>query len=65
MENLGAESVIKKRQFLRMAADLLAGPLEGEAKAAFLADQEARINRSYPAPSPANMRSYLKANMVR
>jgi len=65
MEDLGADAVIKKRQFLRMAADLLAGALEGDARADFLAVQEERINRTYPAPSPARMRSYLKANMVR
>lgn len=65
MGSRGIDSVIEKRQLMRAAAEVLAGALEGEGREAFLASAEARINRTYPAPSPANMRAYLKLNVVR
>lgn len=65
MDSRGTESIVQKRQLMRGVAEMLAGALDGAARADFLAAQESRINRLYPAPSPGNMRSYLKANIVR
>lgn len=54
------DTLLKKRQTMRMAIDVLAEALPEDLRAAFVGRSVARMNERFPAPSPRRMRSYLK-----
>lgn len=54
------EQNIEKRQLLRRLTTMLAGGLENEAKDRFVAEAEAIVDRSNPAPSAASKRKAFR-----
>ena len=53
--------LVEQRQLRRGVLQLLAEPLPDDARAQFLDDAEADLNRQLPAPGRAHMRMYLKS----
>lgn len=53
--------LIEQRAVMRAAIACLAEPLHGDAKARFIAQAEAKFNRTLPAPGRQHMRMYLRA----
>jgi hypothetical protein len=53
--------LIEQRQLRLAIIDILAQPLQGDAREEFIARQREILNRDLPAPSRHHMRLYLKA----
>jgi hypothetical protein len=58
-----ASKTLEQRAILRAAISCLAEPLQGASREAFIANAEREVNRAAPAPSRAQMRSYLKTSL--
>ena len=53
--------LVEQRQLRLAVIDMLAEPLEGEARATFVAEQRAKLERELPTPGKHHMRLYLRA----
>ncbi|MGE8141777.1 hypothetical protein ACQKOE_07365 [Novosphingobium sp. NPDC080210] len=50
-------SIVQQRLIRRQIIEIIAAPLEGAAKEAFLADAEAALNRQLPLPNRTQRRA--------
>jgi hypothetical protein len=55
------DRLVEQRQLRMAVIDLLAQPLQDEARERFVADQRAKLERELPAPGRHHMRLYLRS----
>lgn len=55
------DRLVEQRQLRMAVIDFLAQPLLPEARAAFVSEQRAKLDRELPAPSRHHMKLYLRA----